>query len=192
MPEHVINVPTNGKYTRLPLTEGEKYKTTMCFSVTEGVKCRYGNACKYAHSIQELRKRKVNLKYKSQPCREYNQWNRRGELENRDYICYHGSVCSFVHVEESMEDLIDSLVGYHRDLEQLLADRINRMSVNSKASFGGSVLSLTDSGCQSVTNGFDAVHMTSTPNGLPGNCPAFSFPFWQNKLHIVIYIYRAF
>jgi len=183
MSEHVINVPTNGKYTRLPLTEGEKYKTTMCFSVTEGVKCRYGNACKYAHSIQELKKRKVNLKYKSQPCREYNQWNRRGELENRDYICYHGSVCSFVHVEESMEELMYSLVGYYRYFEQLLADPINQKSVKSKASFGGSVLSLTDSGCQSVTNGFDAVHMTSTPNGARRHLDFSSYLINEKKKH---------
>ena len=41
----------------------DKTKTQFCMSLKEGLKCKYGDKCNYAHSISELRVKMCNYPY---------------------------------------------------------------------------------------------------------------------------------
>lgn len=118
----MLATPKERSRTRHLLSPGKKVKTTMCHSVTEGVRCSFGMRCKYAHNVHELRSRKVNPRYRSQPCREYNY------LDSSTYLCYHGDVCSFQHIDDDIDEVRESILKNYHALTQMIRDRYNEKS----------------------------------------------------------------
>ena len=45
--------------------EEKKYKTVMCRSIVQGIVCRYGDRCRFAHSENEINPTKLNYNAKS-------------------------------------------------------------------------------------------------------------------------------
>jgi len=117
IPQRVLYVSPQRNRTRLHLTRQNKIKTSICRSITEGVVCRYANSCVFAHSVSELRLRKVNPRFKSQPCREYNG------LDGSNFVCYHGAVCSFDHNDEDTDKLQPLIMNNYRIYKQISKTR---------------------------------------------------------------------
>jgi len=139
IPKVVYVAPKERTRTRHLLSPSKKVKTTMCHSVAEGVRCSFGMTCKYAHSVSELRSRKVNPRYRSQPRWEYNYIN------SPTYFCYHGDVCSFLHLDEDIDEVTESLLRNHHALSLMLSDSYNHQS-NQTTSLCDSMTSVDSSG----------------------------------------------
>ncbi|KAI3390074.1 hypothetical protein SNEBB_008920 [Seison nebaliae] len=66
----------------------ELYKTELCRSFEETGLCKYGNRCKFAHGMSELRQvADRHAKYKTVPCTTFHQSG----------YCPYGKRCHFVH-----------------------------------------------------------------------------------------------
>lgn len=65
------------------------YKTEMCRAWEETGKCKYGDRCQFAHSVDELRIVSRHPKYKTEICRTF--WE--------DGTCPYGKRCCFIHNE---------------------------------------------------------------------------------------------
>jgi len=68
------------------ISNTELFKTEMCENWTEFGMCPYGNICRFAHGIGELRTRPKPHKYKTERCKKF--------LAG---YCPYGSRCCFVH-----------------------------------------------------------------------------------------------
>jgi len=155
MPSKFLFTPPQGRHTRILLTPGMKFRTTMCRSIAEGVACRFNVRCKFAHNQDELRVRKVNPRFKSQPCREYNF------LDTENFICYHGDICSFQHYEEDVDTVIPKLIDNYWILSQMTYWDFSDKTYSSMGRPSSYYQSL-DSGCPLVCD--NGTPMTSTPN----------------------------
>jgi hypothetical protein len=66
-----------------------RFRTRMCQSIQGRFHCAFGTACKYAHSVGDLRITPKHSKYKSRICQSY--WT--------TGFCVYGPRCNFVHME---------------------------------------------------------------------------------------------
>lgn len=82
------------KQSRAPGLEGgveeNRYKTELCRSFRETGVCRYGNKCRFAHGIGELRPRIQPILYKTEKCQNHPN-------------CKYGPRCRFIHDETPQE-----------------------------------------------------------------------------------------
>jgi len=157
-------------FTRFALTPRMKLKTTLCRSVNEGVPCKFGERCRFAHSKNELRQRKVNPRFKTRPCREFNC------MDPDNYLCYHGEVCSFHHQVEDMatitQEIHENMVALAQFQHEVLA--------------GISAWTKSNSICESVNSDWDSMcdpeydpaswRRTSTPTRRSRPFPLFETP----------------
>ncbi|KAF9582572.1 hypothetical protein BGW38_000045 [Lunasporangiospora selenospora] len=70
--------------------KSELYKTEMCISVSEGVNCKYGDQCQFAHNKDELKHVERHPRYKTQFCTSF----------QRDGYCKYNDRCTFIHKAE--------------------------------------------------------------------------------------------
>lgn len=82
-------------------------KTEMCRNIIMYQHCKYGDACSYAHNIDELvPKQHLPSNYKTKLCSQYHE----------DGYCMYGQRCQFLH---SIYDLTDkSKLSYKRGLAE--------------------------------------------------------------------------
>uniref|UniRef100_A0A7E4VG08 C3H1-type domain-containing protein n=1 Tax=Panagrellus redivivus TaxID=6233 RepID=A0A7E4VG08_PANRE len=70
---------------------GDSYKTSLCDQYRKTKTCNYGENCRYAHDVKELRlPPQANPHFKSTLCRNY----------DADGTCPFGARCRFVHRRE--------------------------------------------------------------------------------------------
>ncbi|KAJ4461851.1 putative mRNA decay activator protein ZFP36L1 [Paratrimastix pyriformis] len=69
------------------LASQNRHKTELCRLFMETGSCRYGDACKFAHSVHELRAVLRHPKYKTVPCAAFHSTGR----------CIYGNRCRFIH-----------------------------------------------------------------------------------------------
>jgi len=88
---HSVNsftVPWGEKTFEHQKFKAELFKTEMCRSWTKFGLCPYGESCRFAHGMRELRMRpKPHWKYKTEMCKKF----LRG-------FCPYGSRCNFLHM----------------------------------------------------------------------------------------------
>lgn len=82
-------------------------KTEMCRNIIMYQHCKYGDACSYAHNMDELvPKQHLPSNYKTKLCSQYHD----------DGYCMYGQRCQFLH---SIYDLSDkSKLSYKRGLAE--------------------------------------------------------------------------
>jgi len=98
----------------------DKTKTQFCKSLTDGLKCVYGEKCNYAHSISELRITMCN--YPDTCFKIY--LNNEGELLNCNK-----QKCRFLHSFETKENYIKRNCMYYRKPEKIIHERIEKENV---------------------------------------------------------------
>ena len=67
------------------------YKTEICRSHQYSLSCEYGPSCQFAHGLCELRAREVDVKYKTERCKNFHQYG--------PSTCWYGPRCKFIHDE---------------------------------------------------------------------------------------------
>ncbi|KAK7060692.1 hypothetical protein SK128_017192 [Halocaridina rubra] len=67
-----------------------RYKTELCRAYDEGVTCKFGSACTFAHGFSELRPVPRHPKYKTDQCRTFHSVG----------YCSYGVRCHFIHNPE--------------------------------------------------------------------------------------------
>uniref|UniRef100_A0A7E4ZRB5 C3H1-type domain-containing protein n=1 Tax=Panagrellus redivivus TaxID=6233 RepID=A0A7E4ZRB5_PANRE len=91
IPEELIYAEgANGTTPPPDTSRPEMYKTVMCEAWLLTAFCGYGENCKFAHGLRELRKAQdpvIPSKYKTKVCFKYASQG----------ICPHGNACLFVH-----------------------------------------------------------------------------------------------
>ena len=89
-----------------------KYKTEMCKNWVEsdGMYCRYGDKCQFAHGFIEMKlvHEPLHYKYKSKECVQFHGSN----------YCPYGMRCMFMHEERTFEEIKNYY--YVHKLEKLM------------------------------------------------------------------------
>ena len=67
------------------------YKTEICRSHQYSGCCEYGSSCQFAHGLDELRTREVDVKFKTERCKNFHQFG--------PSTCWYGPRCKFIHDE---------------------------------------------------------------------------------------------
>ena len=67
------------------------YKTEICRSHQYSGCCEYGPSCQFAHGLEELRTREVDVKFKTERCKNFHQFG--------PSSCWYGPRCKFIHDE---------------------------------------------------------------------------------------------
>ncbi|KAI6230091.1 C3H1-type domain-containing protein [Aphelenchoides fujianensis] len=65
----------------------EKRKTSLCNQFSRTGTCEYGDRCRFAHGVGELRLMPEPKNYKTKLCRNF----------ERDQFCAYGERCQFIH-----------------------------------------------------------------------------------------------
>jgi len=73
----------------LPPAVVETYKTEMCTLFRDLAHCPFGDACHYAHGVEEIRPRVFGPRYKTELCQNYHLAR----------MCRFGTRCRFIHDE---------------------------------------------------------------------------------------------
>ncbi|KAJ9060959.1 hypothetical protein DSO57_1025505 [Entomophthora muscae] len=68
-------------------TDTSLYKTKLCTAFNERGRCLFGNNCRFAHGLNELRKPLRHPKYRTQLCRAFFE----------DNFCQYGKDCNYLH-----------------------------------------------------------------------------------------------
>uniref|UniRef100_A0A914HGJ6 C3H1-type domain-containing protein n=1 Tax=Globodera rostochiensis TaxID=31243 RepID=A0A914HGJ6_GLORO len=63
------------------------YRTELCREYQNSGTCRFGDECRFAHSIEQLRFRPLPRNYKTKLCRNFEE----------NGFCKHGAKCHFIH-----------------------------------------------------------------------------------------------
>lgn len=90
-----------------------RYKTELCRAFDEGILCKFGSGCTYAHGFGELRPVPRHPKYKTDMCRTYHTVG----------FCCYGARCHFVHNPEEAAG-VSNMTGY------LIRNRLKGMATN--------------------------------------------------------------
>lgn len=78
-----------------------KHKTELCKSFSELGSCRYGEKCRFAHGVHELKKLSIpNENYRKRPCKNWES----GE-------CRYGMRCQFRHLQQLDWEINAALAG---------------------------------------------------------------------------------
>ena len=67
------------------------YKTEICRSHQYSLSCEYGPSCQFAHGLSELRAREVDVKFKTERCKNFHHFG--------PSTCWYGPRCKFIHDE---------------------------------------------------------------------------------------------
>lgn len=67
--------------------ESRQFKTELCRSLQGYSQCWYGERCRFAHGLHELRPPVRHSRYRTRPCYNYHVLG----------LCNYGSRCSFIH-----------------------------------------------------------------------------------------------
>ncbi|KAL3124695.1 hypothetical protein niasHT_001532 [Heterodera trifolii] len=63
------------------------YRTEICRIYRASGMCQYGDACRFAHSNEQLRSRQLPHNYKTKLCRNFEQFG----------FCIYGAKCLYIH-----------------------------------------------------------------------------------------------
>ncbi|XP_008482185.1 mRNA decay activator protein ZFP36L1-like [Diaphorina citri] len=86
-----------------------RYKTELCRSLEGYRPCQYGERCRFAHSVEELRPPVRHYRYRTRLCRNY----------HHNGVCNYGTRCSFIHRVPGEEvDPVKKYREIHGDIQE--------------------------------------------------------------------------